>query len=671
MGMKIRVIFFLLILNAITAYGQQNLADSRTILNLHKEDTTEVNALIYLGNNQTQIDSGIKYAQQGLVLAKKLNYRKGEANCLLMLAKFPDGNFSGAIQYPLDALDIFEKLKDKTGIASAHLLLQGYYWTAGDFTNSLYHAFAGEKIAEANNVLGEIQFTGHRLAPLFLAEIGQIYFLRNQLDSAEIYTLKSIAQNELFNGVKWSFPIYMMATIQSEQGNYTAALENYRSAISLTIQNDIPNDTIQIFSGLSTLFKRMGMLDSAIYYAQIVKNNWTNISEPKNLLEAINTLKESYKLKGEKDSAFKYSELSQTITDSIYSRDKVRQLQNVTFNERIKQQEIISSQNKYKSKVQIYLLAAGLFIVLLIAVIFWRNNQHRKIAYELLEKQKSLTDFQKAAVEKALEELKSTQALLIQSEKMASLGELTAGIAHEIQNPLNFVNNFSEVNAELIDELKTELATGNMQLAIELANDIKENEQKINHHGKRADAIVKGMLQHSRTSTGVKVPTDINALCDEYIRLCYHGLRAKDKRFNATINTDFDESIGTINIIPQDIGRVILNLLTNAFYAVDEKKKLIGNGYEPTVAVSTSRSPLPGKAAGGEVIIKVADNGNGIPQKVLDKIFQPFFTTKPTGQGTGLGLSLSYDIVKAHGGEIKVETKEGEGTTFIIQLPIV
>ena len=266
------------------------------------------------------------------------------------------------------------------------------------------------------------------------------------------------------------------------------------------------------------------------------------------------------------------------------------------------------------------------------------------------------------ALEEAHEKLKSTQAQLIQSEKMASLGELTAGIAHEIQNPLNFVNNFSEVNTELIDELKSELATGNMQSANEIADDIKENSEKINHHGKRADAIVKGMLQHSRSSSGQKEPTDINALCDEYLRLAYHGLRAKNKSFNATMKTDFDETIGNINIIPQDMGRVILNLITNAFYAVMEKKKEQPEAYEPSVNVST-------KKVKDRIEIRVADNGKGIPQNIIDKIFQPFFTTKPTGQGTGLGLSLSYDIVKAHGGELKVETKENEGSVFIIQLP--
>ncbi len=287
----------------------------------------------------------------------------------------------------------------------------------------------------------------------------------------------------------------------------------------------------------------------------------------------------------------------------------------------------------------------------------------RKVELEALvaERTTELTE-QKEELQHALTELRATQSQLIQSEKMASLGELTAGIAHEIQNPLNFVNNFSEVNKELIVEMKTEIEKGNFEEVKALAVDIESNEEKINNHGKRADAIVKAMLQHSRSNSGVKEPTDINALADEYLRLSYHGLRAKDKSFNTTMKTDFDESLGKINIVPQDIGRVILNLLNNAFYAVAEKKKLNIVGYEPVVTIST-------KLIEGKIEIKVSDNGNGIPQKVLDKIFQPFFTTKPTGQGTGLGLSLSYDIVtKGHGGELNVETKEGQGTEFIVNL---
>lgn len=273
-------------------------------------------------------------------------------------------------------------------------------------------------------------------------------------------------------------------------------------------------------------------------------------------------------------------------------------------------------------------------------------------------------------LEKTLHDLRLTQKQLIQSEKMASLGELTAGIAHEIQNPLNFVNNFSEVSYELLDEMNEELENGDLDEVKAIAHDLKLNLKKINHHGQRADAIVKGMLQHSRKSAGEKTPTDINKLADEYLRLAYHGLRAKDKSFNAALHTDFDPMLEPIMIIPQDIGRVLLNLITNAFHAcaersrstVPEKKKSNDTDYQPAVTISTRKFT-------DHITIAVKDNGNGIPQQVLDKIFQPFFTTKPTGEGTGLGLSLSYDIIKAHEGKLEVETEEGAHTIFRIILP--
>jgi len=307
---------------------------------------------------------------------------------------------------------------------------------------------------------------------------------------------------------------------------------------------------------------------------------------------------------------------------------------------------------------------------LFLAFVFGLDRfQRRRLLQAQIEKTRKMKLVQAKEIEKAYKELKATQSQLIQSEKMASLGELTAGIAHEIQNPLNFVNNFSEVSNELIDEMHEEIEKGDLDEAKIIAHDVKQNLQKINHHGKRAEAIVKGMLQHSRSSSGEKEPTDINALADEYLRLAYHGLRAKNKSFNATMETNYDESIGKINVIPQDIGRVILNLITNAFYAVNEKKLQTpearlpdGQGYEPTVTVST-------KKINGKVEIKVKDNGNGIPVQIKDKIFQPFFTTKATGEGTGLGLSLSYDIIKAHEGELNLLTGEGKGSTFIILLP--
>ena len=353
------------------------------------------------------------------------------------------------------------------------------------------------------------------------------------------------------------------------------------------------------------------------------------------------------------------------LQDSLLQDQKKYSSLNFETEQQMSEKELsinkLQNENTIAALTRNFIIGIAALFLILAGFVYYRYKSKQKANQKL---------------EQTLADLKLTQTQLIQSEKMASLGELTAGIAHEIQNPLNFVNNFSEVNKELLAEMKDEMSKGNIDDAKEIANDVIANEEKINHHGKRAGDIVKGMLQHSRaSSTSNKEPTDINKLADEYLRLAYHGLRAKDKSFNATLKTHFDEGIGNINIIPQDIGRVIMNLITNAFYAVNEKTLTAVASptavkYEPTVSINT-------KKINDKIEIKVTDNGNGIPQKILDKIFQPFFTTKPTGQGTGLGLSLAYDIVKAHGGELKVETKEAKdqlsietGSTFIISLPI-
>ncbi|HET6995822.1 MAG TPA: ATP-binding protein [Chitinophagaceae bacterium] len=368
-------------------------------------------------------------------------------------------------------------------------------------------------------------------------------------------------------------------------------------------------------------------------------------------LAAIGFLKMIFEKENKLDSAYYFARQESALKDTVFNQQLFNKVQALTFNEEIRLKE---EGARRRQKIRTTLVVAGFSIVLLIVLILYRNNWQRKKTNTILEK--------------TLSDLKSTQSQLIQSEKMASLGELTAGIAHEIQNPLNFVNNFSEVNKELLTEMNDEIEKGNYAEAKALAKDVKDNQDKINHHGKRADAIVKGMLQHSRTSNGTKEATDINLLCDEYLRLAYHGLRAKDNSFNAKTETDFDTSIGKINVMPQDIGRVILNLISNAFYAAPLPHKAgfrdSDFSHDPTVWIST-------KKEGNKILISVKDNGPGIPSNILDKIFQPFFTTKPTGQGTGLGLSLSYDIIKAHGGDIRVVTKEGgEGTTFIVQLPV-
>ncbi len=438
-----------------------------------------------------------------------------------------------------------------------------------------------------------------------------------------------------------------------------SALDYYHRGIN---HSNEKLDFLTGYIGIAGIFKKMDLSDSAVYYARQAVGVVHDGSFPSKIVEAGKILTEIYTTRQVSDSAFKYMQIMMVAKDSLFSQAK----QNLYFNEQLHQQELQQKIEQEhlanKNRQNIIVLLAGLTIILIIAIGLWRKNIYKQKSYVILQKQKHEIDVQKAKVEETLDELKAAQSQLIQSEKMASLGELTAGIAHEIQNPLNFVNNFSEVNAELTDELEQEAGKGNFDGVKIIAKDLKENSKKINHHGKRADAIVKGMLQHSQSTKGLKEPTDINKLADEYLRLSYHGLKAKDNSFNATIQTDFDESIGNINIIPQDIGRVLLNLYNNAFYSMNEKKKQQPEGYEPTVSVRT-------KKVGDKVEIRVADSGNGIPQKVIDKIFQPFFTTKPTGQGTGLGLSLSYDIIKAHGGEIKVESKEAVRSEFIIQLP--
>jgi signal transduction histidine kinase len=307
--------------------------------------------------------------------------------------------------------------------------------------------------------------------------------------------------------------------------------------------------------------------------------------------------------------------------------------------------------NSKDSKVFFIITVVGFFINIFVLVLIFEYEKNRAITNLI---QTNL-------------DLKVTQAQLIQQEKLASLGELTAGIAHEIQNPLNFVNNFSEVSVELLEELKAERqrSEGNRDFALEdeLLSDLSQNQEKINYHGKRASDIVKSMLEHSRKSSGEKELININTLCDEYLRLAYHGLRAKDKTFNAAFETQFDFELPKINVLSQDLGRVLLNLINNAFYAVNQKSKLGLVGYDPKVEIRT-------KEAEDKIEIKIIDNGGGIPSTIKDKIFQPFFTTKPTGQGTGLGLSLAYDIITiGHGGTLEVESREGEGTTFIIQIP--
>ncbi|MBW7942692.1 MAG: hypothetical protein H3C64_09950, partial [Candidatus Kuenenia stuttgartiensis] len=532
------------------------------------------------------------------------------------------------------------------------------YGDMGDYKRQLDYARKMGALA----LSGLYKSSADDYAAIANVSISMAYLNLNMLDSA-LYYRYLVYRFALRNKDKqWqALATNGLGNIYSKIGNNDSAFLYYRMADYYSAQANRRDINSNAKLGLANLFYHKGQLDSAFYYTRQSLEILQNTNAPGNVLDAYSLVSKLYQSRYQYDSAYKYLERFAALNDSVNNQQKIAQAQNFAFNETLKQQQIEQAKKEakqqYKNELKIYILAAIILIFLIIALLLFRNNRNRRKANILLGKQKE-------EIATALSELKSTQSQLIQSEKMASLGELTAGIAHEIQNPLNFVNNFSDINTELIGEADQEIDKGNLSGVKDILNDIKANEEKINHHGKRADAIVKGMLQHSRTSTGQKELTDINALRDEYLRLAYHGMRAKDKSFNCTLETQLDPSIPKIKVVPQDMGRVLLNLINNALFTVGDKSKQHLSGYEPTVTIRTENS-------GDSIEITVKDNGNGIPVKIKDKIFQPFFTTKPTGQGTGLGLSLSYDIVKAHGGEIKVNSKEGEGTELNISLPIV
>jgi signal transduction histidine kinase len=491
--------------------------------------------------------------------------------------------------------------------------------------------------------------------------IGGIFLGRDMLDSALIYSKKALANIEI-TGYNPDEGIILrtIGTIYFKKGKRDTALNYYwKSIASGKLHNNLSSECSANIS-LAQLYESTNQADSMMYYARSAFNAATTLNSPTRRNTSLALISEAYKMMGNMDSAFSYMRASKNDGDSLYTDriDNLTQFQNINFEEQMKLEKAAREGIAFRNKIRTTGLFAGLGLLSILTIIFYRNNKRRQKANKVLET--------------TLANLKATQTQLIQSEKMASLGELTAGIAHEIQNPLNFVNNFSDVNTELIEELTAESVKPKAEwdefFIRDTLDNLKENEQKIVHHGKRADAIVRSMLQHSRISSGESEPTNINSLCDEYFRLAYHGLRAKEKSFNAKLVTNFDPTIPKVNVVPQDIGRVLLNLINNACYAANERtntqQQTINNPTdEPTVTIST-------KNLGNKIEISVKDNGNGIPDDIRGKIFQPFFTTKPTGQGTGLGLSLSDDIVRAHGGEIKVETKDGEGCTFIIQLPI-
>ena len=623
------------------AQTREAIDDLHHQLAIAKDDTSRISAQAYLcllyrlGNT----DSSILYGQQALKSAQRINYPAGEILALgfMSITMEQMGNLPKALEMAFKALQI-AKTNNLECEAALNAIGETYI-ILNDYPKALSYLRWQKSVCEAN---GNIEASAYAKK-----DIAVVFEETNQLDSALYYEQMAIKDFQK-TGREEPQVYETLGNIKMKSGDHAAALNFYHKGLQIAIKNNERRASAGAYNKIAKFYKNINQPDSGIYYANKGFEESQLISQKKTMQEAAALLSELYEQKDTKES-LRYLKIANAYKDSLFGAGNIQAIQILVTQEEEHQKEIAAAKIRYQNQLKQYALFAGSGILLLVALILYRNNRQKQRTNKVLEK--------------TLTNLKSTQQQLIQTEKMASLGELTAGIAHEIQNPLNFVNNFSEVNDELLKELKAEAEKGNLEEVKAIANDIAFNSEKINHHGKRADSIVKGMLQHSRSTSGQKEPTDINALCDEYLRIAFHGLRAKDRSFNATTKTDFDKSIGSINIIPQDIGRVVLNLINNAFYAVSEKAKQNIDGYEPTVLVKT-------KKINGKIEISVKDNGDGIPGSIKEKVFQPFFTTKPTGQGTGLGLSLSYDIVtKGHGGKLHYSSNDGIGSIFIIELP--
>jgi signal transduction histidine kinase len=645
------------------AVAQKNNVDSLTAAyKKNKQDTTLVQLLIEKTNKVylfSNIDSGMICLRKSMALSQKIHFKSGEVKSLASLATYLNisGDLPGSLRQTFAVLPQAIQIKDYNVVAQCYNTLGLTYSVLKDYPKADINYRKALFVTEKNHL--------NNLTLIELNNISRNFLDINKLDSALYYTQKAYAMALKVPGYRnTGYLIRNFGIVQFKRGNYAHAIDYYNKSVQ-----SIPNHNnhyllSEDYRRTAEAYKLLNKTDSCIYFAKKAFEEAKSDRNPDQVMSATELLTSEFKSLNNFKEAYNYQQIMINAKDSLFSQQKSLQVQNLTFSEEQRQREIEAGKVAYQNKVRTYSLLAILGVFVLIAFILLYANQKRKKANSLLHQRNEEIETQRKSLEYTIEKLKTTQTQLIQSEKMASLGELTAGIAHEIQNPLNFVNNFSEVNTEMIDELEAEINAGNVSEALSIAADIKENEKKINHHGKRADFIVKGMLQHSRTSTGERQLSNINILADEFFKLSYHGLRAKDKNFNSELITHFDPELPKINVVQQDIGRVLLNLFNNAFYAVNQKQKTAGNDYKPEVTVTTT-------SENGAVIIKVKDNGVGIPDAIKEKILQPFFTTKPTGEGTGLGLSLSYDIVaKGHGGSITIVSKEGEGSEFIVSLPV-
>lgn len=607
---------------------------------------------------QSKYDSSILFYQKAIGVNERNNNsdRLAANYSNIAIGYQQTANYPKALEYQQKGLKLAEERKNETSQAFLLVNLANTYTEIGDTVKAEQIFLKAAALGIKKDMKNIELYTYTNLSSLYTG-------LRNW-DKAYEFGIKAATLAHTFGdqGIQ-AASLSKAAAALARQDKFEEATLLDKQAMLIADSSNQPLNISQAYSAMGTILFLQNKYKEAIpFYEKGFRALQGSDIYSQGIMFSYKELSECYEKTGAYAKALTNFKIAADIADSIKRKENIRKATELSMNFEFEKKQEIQAAEKARdaelARTKQRALLIGLVVAGALALVALRGYLHKQKANKLLLLQKQKTEL-------ALSELKSTQAQLIQSEKMAGLGELTAGIAHEIQNPLNFINNFSEVNNELIAEINYETDLFEIKSIID---DVKQNLEKINHHGKRAESIVKGMLQHSRLSTGKKEPTDINKLCDEYLRLSYHGLRAKDKSFNAHFKTDFDDTIEKINIVPQDMGRVFLNIMNNAFYAVSSPNPLKGEQWKPLVSVSTRKiAPLQGM--GAKVEIKITDNGNGIPQNIIDKIFQPFFTTKPTGQGTGLGLSLSYDIVKAHGGEINVKTMEREGTEFIIQLP--
>lgn len=500
---------------------------------------------------------------------------------------------------------------------------------------------------------------------LALLNIGAEYVPMKMYDSAQYFTQKSYEIALRNNSEEIDIMLYNLGNIFSEKKDNIKALEYFKKSKSYSEKINNQRFLSQSLYMIGKSYQKLSKDDSSKFYAEksnLLAQQTSNLELIMRSYLLLSALSE----KTDPKLALAYYKKAETAKDSLYNYDKNLQIQKSTFQQNLHEKDLMFATKDFRNKKILGIVSSILGILLVISLALFVINKNKTKAHDVLAAQKKEIEAQKGELDLSLETLKQTQKQLILQEKLASLGELTAGIAHEIQNPLNFVNNFSEVSIEIVEELADAIKESSLRddtIVLELLEGLTLNQEKINTHGKRASSIVKNMLEHSRGSKSETSQIDINKIAEEYLHLSYHGMRAKDKEFNASFELNLDKSIPHITGMKGDIGRVFLNIINNAFYAVNERKKKNEVGYKPMVSVSTVS-----KTNEGIVEIRIEDNGVGIPAEIKDKIFQPFFTTKPSGHGTGLGLSLSREIiVNGHNGTLEVEKNKVGGTTFIIQ----